>query len=260
MSLAGPGAGQHTTTATNVNNGAISIISNYPSLAASMDLNSDASFIQWELKIHLSRFMDLVRRSRDTTDSNVDHINDISPLRRLLDQKGPSNGNNASHLSLIDHGIRFIMVDHRIVVGFIDNKDIVDSTPPTNGATSEDRITLVFRDLMGKHVSLATVRMATSEFLEQHLSAEMSNQSTTNDPDRERQQREAQRPPPPTPPAPSRVARVEAVNEQYIPAFDKMFNEGTESARAAELVHQLMRDQSKLEERHPLPLSTKITE
>ncbi|RKP24931.1 hypothetical protein SYNPS1DRAFT_23031 [Syncephalis pseudoplumigaleata] len=243
MSMAGPGAGQHATTTATASNIATSIISNYPSLAATMDLSSDVSFIQWELKIHLNRYMDLVRRSRDVSESSADHVDDLGPLRRLLERKGPAGGHGGK-LSFTDHGIRFIMVDHRIVVGFIDT-----------GKEEEDHLTLVFRDLMGKHVSQATMRMATSEFLEQHRSAEMP--PPVDDADRAQRR---PRPAPPAPPTPSRMARVEAVNEQYIPAFDQMFNEGTESARAAELVDQLMRDQSELERRHPLPSSTRVTE
>ncbi|KAI9596244.1 hypothetical protein BDF19DRAFT_412834 [Syncephalis fuscata] len=250
MSLTAHGQGQHTTTAATTMNAATSIISSYPTLIAGVELSSEANFIQWELKIHLNRFMDMVRRSRDLCNPIIDNIDDITPLRRLLEQQQQQQ----QSASIADHGIRFILVDHRIVVGFVEKST---TTEELALSSTEDEIIIVFRDLMGKHVSRATSRLATSDFLEQHLPAESSGSIAVSDANREQRQ---PRPAPPTPPAPPRVARVEAVNEQYIPAFDRMFNEGTESARAAELVDQLMKDQSELEKNHPLPLSTTVFE
>ncbi|RKP04831.1 hypothetical protein THASP1DRAFT_33358 [Thamnocephalis sphaerospora] len=192
--------------------------------------------LQWELKIYLRRFMDLISHSQEQLSIHASAtaaaaLDDLGPLRRFVDEHRQSDQTN--------RGVRFVMVDHRMIVGYME----VPASDHSSACAehNDDEIVLVLRDVMGKHIHHARSRIADTAFLQRRK--EM-NATTGCAP--------KYAPPPangdhagaaPT----SNVISVHAANEGCIPAFDHMFAEGSDSARAAEMVERLVIDQAERE-------------
>jgi hypothetical protein len=187
--------------------------------------------LKWELKIYLRRFMDLMSHVQENT-SNV-ALNDLQQLRMLI---GGQHG-----VESLEQGIRFILVDHRMVVSYLEH-------PSSSGSVDDDEeITLVIRDAMGKHVRPMRLRVASDEFMQQRRQVQ-----ATLDENRKATAAEAElaantQPSRPRTSSSSNILTVKAANEHCIPSPEQMFTENKDSTRIAELVDQLVSAQAERE-------------